>query len=116
MNPDSENADVLEDFEKEEFLVQLFRRLVVGGSMCQFEDSVDLYLDCTRQLYKEVMSVRKNPTTKEISTVSFVYRVASVEGGTALFPHISEQNDCFLIIDPILRSVVCFYFGWLPFW
>jgi len=42
--------------ERQEFLFHLFRRLVFGGAICQYEDTVYPYLHTLRALYKDVVS------------------------------------------------------------
>ena len=51
VNEDSENAYVFEDEEKDEFLFHIFKRVCVGGGICQPEETVDKYLDLTKLLY-----------------------------------------------------------------
>ena len=48
LNPDSDNLEVYSDEEKQEFLYDLFKSVVTGGSMCQFEDSWDPYLTAVK--------------------------------------------------------------------
>ena len=40
------------DEMRNEFLFHIFKRLVVGGSLCQFEDYIDDYLEMTKKFYK----------------------------------------------------------------
>jgi hypothetical protein len=48
LNPESDHADVFSDEEKQEFLYQLFKMVVTGGSMCQFDDNWQPYLDTVK--------------------------------------------------------------------
>jgi hypothetical protein len=46
--------------------------------MCQSDESLAEYLECTKTLYKDLVSVAKDPETKEIRPLSIVYRVKSI--------------------------------------
>lgn len=48
LNPESDHADVFSDEEKKEFLYELFKMVVTGGSMCQFDDNWQPYLDTVK--------------------------------------------------------------------
>lgn len=49
---DSENYCVFNEETRNEFLFHIFRRLVIGGSLCQYEDYVTEYLQMTKLFYK----------------------------------------------------------------
>lgn len=59
VNPDSENAATFSLAEKSELLYQLFRILVVGGTLCQTDVDMKRYLDITKKLYKDLLTVFK---------------------------------------------------------
>ena len=73
VNPDSENASLFSDEEKKELAFQLFKLLVVGGSLCQPEHAVNKYwirlnelffmycryFEVTKDLYKELLVLYK---------------------------------------------------------
>lgn len=48
VNEDSENFCLFSEKERDEFLFQLFRHLVIGGSLNQYEDTVEPYLEVSR--------------------------------------------------------------------
>ena len=52
---ESENAELFTDAERSEFLFRVFQHLALGGSMCQFEDSMDSYVEVTKRLYKALL-------------------------------------------------------------
>jgi hypothetical protein len=52
--------------ERQEFIFHIFTRCIVGGSMCQFDDQIEPYLEMTKSIYKDMISVQKNATTKEL--------------------------------------------------
>ncbi|XP_025070472.1 uncharacterized protein C11orf70 homolog [Alligator sinensis] len=74
---DSDHFDLFSQSEREEFLFRLFKHLCLGGTHCQFEDVLDPYLETTKALYKDLVSVQKHPETKEISVTSTVFKVAA---------------------------------------
>jgi len=52
---DSDNYGIFSDEERDEFLFLLFRHLCLGGAVCQYEDTVQPYLDATKALYKDLV-------------------------------------------------------------
>jgi len=46
--------------------------------MCQSDEAVAEYLECTKGLYKDLVSVAKDPDTKEIKPLSLVFKVRSI--------------------------------------
>ncbi|KAJ9528248.1 hypothetical protein QJQ45_014231, partial [Haematococcus lacustris] len=54
---ESENAELYSAAEKDEFLWRLFEHLSLGGPCCQYEDKIAPYLDTTKELYKELVTV-----------------------------------------------------------
>jgi hypothetical protein len=55
MLEESDNYDIYSDQERNEFLFRLFKHLCIGGSVCQFEDEVQPYIDVTRSIYKDLI-------------------------------------------------------------
>jgi len=53
--PDSDNYDMFSAEERNEFLFLLFRHLCLGGAVCQYEDTVQPYLDATKAIYKDLI-------------------------------------------------------------
>ncbi|XP_061694907.1 cilia- and flagella-associated protein 300 isoform X2 [Syngnathoides biaculeatus] len=74
---DSENYHILGSAERGEFLFRLFKHVCLGGELNQYEDTVEPYVGVTKKLYKEVISVQKDPETKKIAVVSTVLKVMS---------------------------------------
>ena len=52
---DSDNYDLYNDSERAEFLFCLFKHICLGGAVCQYEDNVQVYLDTTKLLYKDLV-------------------------------------------------------------
>lgn len=56
----SENRDLYSPEERSEFLFRLLQHCALGGSMCQYEDHLDTYLDVARRLYKAMVTAKKD--------------------------------------------------------
>ncbi|CAH1245430.1 C11orf70 [Branchiostoma lanceolatum] len=118
---ESDHYDLYSDVEKEEFLYLLFRHVVLGGGCCQYEDSVDPYLTTVKTIYKQLLSVQKDPTTKKLQVISNVFRVTALdEKGNTYYPSEDPdhpQNFCYLLVDPLKRHVTVFshVYGGSPF-
>ena len=52
--------ELQEDKIQNEFIFKLFQMLVIGGSICQYEDNVEEYLDVLKNLYKDLVTVAKD--------------------------------------------------------
>lgn len=115
---ESENAELYSKDEKSEFLWHVFERLCLGGACCQFEDRLEHYLEATKRLYKEFVSVHKNGDTGKIEIASVIFRVNGIttDKGQSLFPTTGRQNFCYVALDPLRRSCKVWYHGHVPFW
>lgn len=72
---ESDNYEIYSQIERNQFLFRLFKHLCLGGQVCQFEETLQPYIDVTKSIYKDLISVTKDPNTKAIKTVSFVFKV-----------------------------------------
>ncbi|NXY82599.1 CF300 protein, partial [Alcedo cyanopectus] len=108
---DSDHYDSFSQLDRKEFLFCLFKHLCIGGTLCQFEDVVDPYLETTKALYKDLVSVQKNPETKEIHIISTVFRVSAYADNGLCYPSSKshEQTFAYLIVDPCKRHVHALY-------
>ncbi|XP_036949148.1 cilia- and flagella-associated protein 300 isoform X1 [Acanthopagrus latus] len=108
---DSEHYYVVGREERGEFLFRIFEHLCVGGELCQYEDTIDPYISTTKQIYKDLISVQKDPETKKISVVSTVLRVWAYDESGRCYPGRREEKQTFayLIVDPFKRHVTLFY-------
>ena len=52
---DSDNYDAYSTEERDEFLFQLFKHICLGGAICQYEDTLQPYLDATKMIYKDIV-------------------------------------------------------------
>ncbi|KAM6317084.1 cilia- and flagella-associated protein 300 [Aegotheles albertisi] len=108
---DSDHYDLFSQLDRKEFLFCLFKHLCIGGALCQFEDVVTPYLETTKALYKDLLSVQKDPETKEIRIISTVFRVSAYDDNGLCYPSSKahEQTFAYLIVDPCKRHVHTLY-------
>lgn len=52
---DSDNYSVFDEEDRKELLFLVFRFLVMGGAVCQFDDDIGDYLDLTKKIYKDLV-------------------------------------------------------------
>lgn len=114
--PDDE--DVVPQKDRQEFLWHVMWRLVAGGAMNQYEESYDVYRDVCRDLYKELISVAKDPSNGALSVQSVVIQVHAARGSgngdeVLLFPRDDDvkrnHNYMYVIVQPARRSVTLWY-------
>ncbi|XP_059206411.1 cilia- and flagella-associated protein 300 [Centropristis striata] len=108
---DSEHYYVVGKKERVEFLFRLFKHLCFGGELCQYEDAIDPYISTTKKIYKDLISVQRDPETKNISVVSTVLKVCAYDESGRCYPgrREEEQTFAYLIVDPFKRHVTLFY-------
>lgn len=142
LNPESDAAELYKPEGKKEFLYDLFKLITTGGSMCQHEDNWEAYLSTVKAralvcvcafrvfisfyprlsaslqpqtMYKQLLSVVKNESGK-MSIASVVVKVTNWEADTPLFPGDSPHNSCYVVVDPLKRTVSVVYSAFVPFW
>ncbi|KAM5181090.1 cilia- and flagella-associated protein 300 [Mantella aurantiaca] len=108
---DSDKFDIFSSSDREQFLFLLFKHLCLGGAVCQFEDVIDPYLDTTKSMYKELLSVQKDPETKQINILSSVFKLLAYDEHGICYPSTQphEQTFAYLIVDPLKRHVTVLY-------
>ncbi|KAJ8275851.1 hypothetical protein COCON_G00076030 [Conger conger] len=111
MIEDSENYEIISQEDRQEFLFRLFKHLCLGGGLCQYEEVVTPCIETARLIYKDMLSVQKDPETKEIKIVSTVLKVTAYDDSGLCYP--SEKDDeqtfAYLIVDPYKRNVYVLY-------
>jgi hypothetical protein len=118
-NPDGEFSYLYDDDERSELLFELMRLLAVGGSMCQWEDYWTLYMDATKNLYKDLVRVQRNAHTGALQVSSLAFALESIQTSDAsdkLFPTRNSHNRCLVVVDPASRSLTLLYAPFVPFW
>jgi len=79
-------AELQEDRIQNEFIFKLFQMVVIGGSINQYDDDAKIYLDVLKGIYKDLVTVAKDPETGEIRVHSHVFMIESIDGLDRLFP------------------------------
>jgi len=109
---ESEHFEEFSEEERREFIFHIFLRVCMGGGMCQYEDDIRPYLETVKGLYKDLVSVQKNPSTKALEVTSFVYQLEEAEGEFgSLFPDCASRQHsfCYLVVEPTKRHVTIWY-------
>ncbi|XP_042538929.1 cilia- and flagella-associated protein 300-like isoform X1 [Dipodomys merriami] len=108
---DSEKYEVFSQPDRDEFLFCLFKHLCLGGSLCQYEDTLKPYLETAKLLYKDLVSVRKHPQTKKIQITSSVFKVTAYDSAGLCYPSRKnhEQTFSYFVVDPVKRHVNVLY-------
>jgi hypothetical protein len=112
---ESELYDTFTEQERKEFLFRIFSHLIFGGASNQWEDHVEEYFKVTKEVYKDLLTVRRSDTG-DVEVVSDVAEVLSLGDGASLFPKASPLNFCYVIFDPVMRHVRLWYFSYRPLW
>uniref|UniRef100_A0A7S3RSF1 Cilia- and flagella-associated protein 300 n=1 Tax=Strombidinopsis acuminata TaxID=141414 RepID=A0A7S3RSF1_9SPIT len=115
MMEESEMYDAFSEQERKEFLLRIFSHLVFGGASNQWEDHVEEYFRVTKAVYKDLLTVRRNDTG-DVEVMSMVAAIKSLGQGGQLFPKESPLNFCYVIVDPLMRHVSLWYFGYKSVW
>lgn len=113
---DSDTYCIFNEENRNEFLFHIFRRLVLGGSLCQYEDGVNEYLNMTKLFYKDLVSAAKDPNSNEIVIRSIALEILDIENSNIYRSKGHSQNFLYLIIDPYQKYVHIWYHKWVPFW
>ena len=79
INEESEFYEIFNEEQRSQFIFQLFQLLCLGGSMCQYEDNVNVYLNTTKAIYKDIISVGKDQDSGQINILSRVYKINAIE-------------------------------------
>ncbi|XP_015753782.1 PREDICTED: uncharacterized protein C11orf70 homolog isoform X2 [Acropora digitifera] len=77
---EAETYPIFSDADRNEFIFLIFMHLCLGGQVCQYEDEITPYLETTKTLYKDFISVHKDPTTKKLQVGSVVLKVSAQVG------------------------------------
>ncbi|KAI9207555.1 uncharacterized protein BJ171DRAFT_277520 [Polychytrium aggregatum] len=108
--PEFETFALFSPEDRSEFIFALFKGLCLGGRVNQYEDFLDPYLDATKRIYKDLISVSKDSATGQLAVASHVHRIDALDSALSpLFPMEHPQNFCYVAIDPLRRHVNVFY-------
>jgi hypothetical protein len=114
---ESELYDTFSKEDRKEFLLHIFKRLVLGGALNQYEEYVEPYTTLAKDFYRDLCTVRKNDAG-DVEVLSWIVQVTDLGPGGQLFPKKDRdhQNFCYLIVDPVMRHVSFWYFPFKPVW
>ena len=110
---DSEPYSIFSQDQRDEFLFHIFKRIVIGGSLCQYEERIEPYLEMTKDFYKDIVSAAKEPETY---IRSVPVEILSIEKSNLYRNKFHPQNFFYVVIDPYQRYVHLWYHNWVPFW
>lgn len=57
LDEESEEYNLYSEEERNEFVFRIFQMLILGGILCQFEDTLEPYLDVTKNIYKDLIKL-----------------------------------------------------------
>jgi hypothetical protein len=108
--------------DQEEYLYHIMKRLVIGGSLMQYEDKFEPYFTVVKELYKATVRVQKE-TNNNISVVNDVFQIKDIMDQTTkrsvLFPEnspIPDANYCYVSVDPGKKVVHVWSFKYSSVW
>lgn len=112
---ESEDYGLFSADERSEFLFHIFKHLVLGGGLCQYEDEIGPYLDTAKNVYKDLVAVGKDQTSEELRVLSRVYEL---QGNSDFlpFPEFHPQNFLYVAVDPSYRHVNLWWNKWQSAW
>lgn len=112
---DSDKYDVFSKEERSELLFAVFLHLVMGGPLNQYEDNIKEYFELTKNVYKDLVAVAKDPKSGAVVVHSLVFKVSQVEDCPPLFPGDDQdhvQNFLYVIVNPLKRTISVLYNAW----
>lgn len=112
---EAETYPIFSDADRNEFIFLIFKHLCLGGQVCQYEDDINPYLETTKIIYKDLLSVHKDPTTKKLQVGSVVLKVsAQDEDGSQVYPSLTphDQSFAYMCINPLKRHVYVWCHSW----
>lgn len=112
---EAETFPIFTDADRNEFIFLIFKHLCLGGQVCQYEDDINPYLETTKTIYKDLISVHKDPTTKKLQVGSVVLKVsAQDENGSQVYPSHTphDQSFAYMCISPLKRHVYVWTHSW----
>jgi len=114
---ESEHYEVLSEDDRREFLVHIFKHVMIGGALNQYEEYLQPYHDLAKSFYKDLACVRKNDAG-DLEVLSWFLEVTDLGEGGQLFPHPDQEhhNFCYLVVDPVVRHVTLWYFPYRSVW
>ncbi len=85
--------------------------------MCQPDYEVKRYQEMTKSLYKEMLTVYKNPSTGEVNISGRCYSLLSVDG-IEIFSHSDKdrQNLLIVVVEPLKKVITTLKVDFASYW
>jgi len=108
------STEIFNSRDQNEFLFHIFRLIVIGGSLCQSEISINNYQDATRSLYRNIVHARNED--ESIVITSRVFQVDPYQKSSNLFDQCSPHNRCYLIVDELEHECTLIFMPYSSLW
>jgi hypothetical protein len=104
VDDDSDEYEAFSESDRKELIFQLIKAVVIGGEICQYEDTWDVYEPIVTSLYKDLVgqSVVKN-TSGAVSIVANAYLLKKVNGKDVRSDY--DRSFCLLVVDSYGKKV-----------
>ena len=115
---DDNYCELQADKYQNEFIFRLFQFIAIGGQLCQFENHMSEFLDCTKDLYKDLITVAKEEETGEIKPRSLAFKItgAKAVNGSKISYEDHIQEFCYILVDPLNWHITLFKNRWTKKW
>ncbi|XP_050542538.1 cilia- and flagella-associated protein 300 isoform X4 [Daktulosphaira vitifoliae] len=113
LDDECEEYSLYNSEEREEFIFKLLTHFVIGGTWCQDDVTIEPYLNTTKNIYKDLISVEKNLEFNKILVASKVYNVMAFNSKDDMvypkgFTDHFQNSFVYLIINRKTRTVTLF--------
>ncbi|KAF5906964.1 baculoviral IAP repeat-containing protein 2-like isoform X1, partial [Clarias magur] len=86
LEEESDKYHVVSQCDRKEFLFRLFKHMVLGGELCQYEDVISPYIEMAKNMYKDLVSA---PADLQYDNTSELFRISTF----AKFPSSSPVTE-----------------------
>ena len=104
LDEDSDEYDAFSEVDRKELIFQLIKAIVIGGEICQYEDTWDVYEPVVISLYKDCIgqSVVKN-TSGAVTIVAKAFLLKKINGKDVRMDY--DRSFCLLIVDTVGKKL-----------
>jgi cilia- and flagella-associated protein 300 len=111
---ESDNYCIYSEADRSELLFALFQLVAIGGHLNQYEDYLGPYRDATRELYKLLVNVRKDPSNDQMFVDTQCYSIKAIDG-KPVFPEDHPQHRYMVIVQPFTKICIVLRHRWQYF-
>ena len=132
LKEESEHYEIFSQNERDELLFLIFKALVLGGSLCQYENQLTPYLDVTRIFYKTLVrfkkklkknfmrfffvnSAKKDAASNSVFIEGYAYEIEEI-GKNRVKEKDHPQNFVYVTVSPGGRTVHVLANRWEKYW